>query len=176
MEIIIALSILLAIFVILSLVLFLKLKKSKTSLGMLSGQLQNMKLQTTYRFEDDIKYLSYITGFKCKVYTDLILNPSTELSETKVLKGNDQEEAVNEIVISVIHSLSDEYVNILLKYFTIDSLKEYIIELVLNQITGTIKALNNKKLSSFVRSAIQNADITFKKKDIDENNQQLNNK
>jgi len=169
MEIII-LSSLLGIFVILSLILYFKLKKSKTALGALSGQLQNMKLQTTYRFEEDIKFLSYICGFKCKVYTDLILNPSTELSETKLLKGEDQENAVKDIVVAVIHSLSDEYFQVLLKYFSVDALQEYIIELVLNQVTSVITELNNKKVKNFVRSAIQqNGDITFKRKDIDEN-------
>ena len=165
----IILSSLLGIFIVLSLILFFKLKKTKTSLGALSGQVQNMKLQTTYRFDDDIAFLTYIVGFKCKVYKDLILNPSTELSDTKFLKGEDQEEAVYTIVDSVLNSLSDEYIKLLLKYFTLDSLKEFIIELVLNQITSTITELNNNKLKKFVRSAIENRDITFKRTDIDEN-------
>jgi len=167
MKPIILISSLLVIFVILSLVLFFKLKKSKTTLGALSGQLQTMKLQSTYRFEEDIKFLSYICGFKCKVYTDLILSPSTELSDTKILKGKDQEDAVKEIVLSVIHSLSDEYTKLLLKYFTPESLQEYITELVLNQMTSVITELNKRKFTSFVRSAAQNEDVTFKKQDME---------
>jgi len=167
MNIIIILISILTSFVILSLILFFKLKKTKTTLGALSSQLQNIKLQSTYRFEEDIKFLSYICGFKCKVYSDLILSPSTELSDTKFLKGTDQEEAVKEIVISVIKSLSDEYVQVLMKYFNPDSLNEYITELVLNQMTSVITGLNNKKMSKFVRSSAQNGDITFKRHDID---------
>jgi len=167
MKPIILISSLLGIFVILSLILFFKLKKSKATIGALSGQLQTMKLQSTYRFDEDIKFLSYICGFKCKVYTDLILNPSTELSDTKILKGKDQEDAVKEIVVSVMHSLSDEYTKLLLRYFTVDSLQEYITELVLNQITSVINELNKRKLSHFVRSAAQNGDVTFKKQDME---------
>jgi len=165
----IILSSLLILFVIFSLVLFFKQKKLKTTIGTLSGQLQTMKLQTTYNFESDSAYLTYMVGFKCKVYTDLILNPTTELSDTKFLKGDDQENAVKDIVISVIHSLSDDYVQLLLKYFSVDALQEYITELVLNHITSTINDLNKKKITNFVRSAVKNGDVTFKKKDIDEN-------
>jgi len=148
-------------------ILAFKLKKSKTYMISLSTQLQNLKLQSTYRFEEDIKFLSYIAGFKCKVYTDLILSPSTELSETKLLKGTEQEEAVKEIVMSVINSLSDEYIQLLMKYFTLESLKEYIAELVLNQVTSTITQLNNEKMRKFVRSAVKDGEFMFKKKDIE---------
>jgi len=160
---------LLVILVIFILILIFKLKKSKDTILTLSTQVKTMKLQTSYRFEEDIAFLTYMIGFKCKVYTDLILSPSTELSDTKILKGNDQEEAVKDIVISIIHTLSDEYVQLLFKYFSSESLQEYITELVLNQITSIITDLNKKKLSNFIRSTLKNENITFKKNDIDEN-------
>ena len=164
---IVFLSSLFVIFSIVILVLILKLRKYKQNITTLATQLNTLKMQTTYRFEEDITFLSFIVGFKCKVYTDLVLSPSTELSDTKFLKGNDQEEAVKDIVLSVMHSLSDEYVQLLLKYFSVESLQEYITELVLNTITSTITDLNNRKIKNFVRSAVKDNNITFTKKDIE---------
>jgi hypothetical protein len=126
-----------------------------------------MKLQTTYRFEEDVKFLTYIIGFKCKVYTDLVLSTATEATGAKMLKGKDQEDAIKEIVTSVMNTLSDEYVKILLKYFSVDSLQEYIIELVLSHITSTITQLNNNQMKKFLRSALKSEDIIFAKKDLE---------
>jgi len=146
---------------------YYKLRKSKETIIALSSQLQNLKMQSLYNFNNDITFLSYIVGFKCKVYSDLILNPTTELSNTKILKGEDQVKAVNEIVLSVMSTLSDEYKQVLFKYFTDSSLKEYITELVLNHITSVINELNKTKFKKFVRSEVKNEDLTFSKKDIE---------
>lgn len=121
---------------------------------------------TRYNFTSDSDFLIFLISYKIKIYNELIINPYMESNKLMMLKDKDLNEAVESIVIDVKESMNEDYINVLLKYFTKDGLDTYITEMVLNYMTMDINEKNKIKIKSFNR--VDPNKFEVKKKDIDD--------
>jgi hypothetical protein len=115
----------------------------------------------TRNYDEDIKFLTYLVGFKCTIYTNLILKSQIELSRSKLLNDDDLNNAIDEIVISINDALSEDYKTLLMKYFKDEKeLQSYITEFVLEVMTTKIGNENNSKIKKINTSRILTKNYT----------------
>lgn len=160
------------IFVFLLILLFYYIYKSH-KLEQLAGQaIDSLK----YRFDDDSEFLLHIISYKCAIYINSTFKTKLELNENGLLKGQLLTDAVNEIVLDVLNSISLHYKNVLMKYFTKKSLNTYITEIVMETMIKLSRNLNQDKITNIYNFTTNNNSqskedekkkLEFNKKDIE---------
>jgi hypothetical protein len=126
----------------------------------------------SYNYEQDTQFLMYIIGYKCKVYTNMVIKPLNNI-DAKLLSGNELDKAVSEITVNIEKLLSEDYRTLLSKYFYIsndqknDELTKFIAETVLDTMTTTINTYNSKKIKAMNKPTKSDQTLFQNKKDID---------
>lgn len=103
-------------------------------------------------FEKDIEFLAYIVDFKVKNAIDMIIQPM-ELTHRKAFINDDIANVhIENITIEILSMLSDDYKQLMYKYFTEDSLVQYIAEIVFQAVNKAIININGKKIGDIYTS------------------------
>ena len=105
-------------------------------------------------FEKDIIFLNYIINHKIQQHKLFILDPM-RVSRNFLLREEDFDKYLNQIIDEVLDSLSESYIKTLSKYFSEDGLIKYITEMVMKHLTAisvdqnykTIKQRNAESLT-----------------------------
>jgi hypothetical protein len=141
--------------IIVSIVLFVKNINLNKDNNNLTSLVQQLRLKaTTYTFEKDMEFLQYLIGYKCNMYVSIYLDPIDKI-RSKIINGDELDEAVETIVTDIEVSMSESYRNTLHKYFYVsqdekhDMLTNYITEIVLDTMTKVINEKNGKKMRSW---------------------------
>ena len=113
--------------------------------------IEQMNSSLTYKFESDTEYLLYLLAYKCMTYFKINLEPKLNYNDIKIINGNELDKAVEDITISVWKIMSDNYKNVLLKYFNKSGLMEYISERVMTKMTEITTKYNSSKVNNASR-------------------------
>lgn len=141
---IIILSVLLFITIFATIILAILNNIKGNKLKQLSVQLK--KLSNTYNFDQDVQFLHYLMADKIHHYKLFVIKPMYSLNDRKLIKDEELNGIIEELVLDIINSLSQEYNETLYKYFTKESLAEYITETVFTELTSEVVSTNNKRI------------------------------
>jgi hypothetical protein len=90
----------------------------------------------TINFESDILFLNWITEHKMKLTKSFLID-TLKISGQTMIADKDFDKYKDDIIADIHSSLSPNYKQTLYKYFTTESLVEYITELVFREMTVT---------------------------------------
>jgi hypothetical protein len=97
-------------------------------------------------FDADIAFLMFILENKISYAMKYIIEPM-EITHEKAYLNNATADTITEgIVEEIMPMLSEQYKTVLYKYFTSQSLDEFIIETVYKAVVNGIRGLNGKKI------------------------------
>ena len=105
-------------------------------------------------FEKDLVFLNYIINHKIQQHKLFILDPM-RTSRSFLLREEDFEKYMHQIIDEVLESLSESYIKTMSKYFNEEGLIKYVTEMVMKQLTAitveqnynTIKKRNAEALT-----------------------------
>jgi hypothetical protein len=106
-------------------------------------------------FIKDSEYLFFIIESKIQNSRQMFLEPLELTYKNAFLNDKLLDSQTEDLIKEIYLALSDDYKEVLYKYFTKDSLLEFIIENVFKEISKTIMEINNKKIK---RSLMNNKD------------------
>lgn len=105
----------------------------------------NVKLN----FNQDIEYLMFMIEFKVGNAKKMILEPLQVTHERAMINEKMLNQHTEDITLAVIECLSPDYRQVLYKYFTPQSLNEFVTEAVFASVSGTIITMNGKRIQNF---------------------------
>ena len=115
-------------------------------------------------FENDITFLNYLIGIEIKDYEKYVITPSKAAGRA-LMSDTELKEYREGMSIRIYSRLSSNYKKVLYKYFTNESLIEYITNTVNNELTDRLLKYN----FSFINKGTMNSDFTnVKQTDIEQ--------
>jgi len=122
-----------------------KIAKLKESLAKATSMLN-------LNFDSDMSFLLHLIEYKCTIYINLTLKPLSSIKDNKFLTDDDLNNAVEEIVPSILDCMSDSYKNTLYKYYSEEGFRVYLVETILNTLAVFISKDNTMKMKSMNRT------------------------
>jgi len=97
-------------------------------------------------FNKDIEFLLFMIEFKISNVQKMIIEPMALTHQKSLITDSVINEHITEITTSVLNTINENYKKNLYKYFTEDSLTEFITEVVFQAITTSVIDINGRKI------------------------------
>jgi len=137
--------------VVLALLFFdnhLKSKNLKNNLKMLDLKAEEIKDENVkFNFETDIQFLHFIIDQQLTTTKEYYIKPLQSSNTTIKINDSNFNEIYENLIVGIINMLSPDYYNMLMKYFTPDSLIQFITDTVFTDLLKTCVEINFNNLN-----------------------------
>lgn len=105
-----------------------------------------IKKNTILNFEKDLEFLFFLMEYKIKNAKTFVFDPMLLTHENAIITESIMDDNTDRMVIEIINMITPDYMVVLSKYFTDETLLVFITEFIFKGISTYVIELNKKKI------------------------------